>query len=349
MNNYFCVLPFFSYEISRDHNRNIYCCRLPYNQDIEPVRESIKNQQRNPACAKCWQLEDQGLVSERQLHNRTYDFYVDRDLELIEKDAVNGVFDPRIVKLATSNLCNGTCVTCNSQLSSAWAALENKPIQYQILEQSHIDSINWAQVIQLSFVGGEPLLERRNFSILQQLIELNNQDCFVSIVTNGSCELTESQLAILSQFPNLNICVSIDGVGKSFEYLRYPLQWDTLNKNLTQFKQIASDVSVSCMISNLNILYYSEYVNFFKDNNINYLCRQVEVPAYFIPGNLPDNFKKTVLANNPEYQKEVAAFLNIGQYSPELFTQFWNEIARQDQLKGISISDYLPELAITKI
>jgi hypothetical protein len=349
MNNYFCVLPFFSYEIDQDHGKNIYCCRLPVNQDINTVRNSIKNQQRNSACQTCWRLEDQGLISERQIHNRTYDVYADRDLELIEKDAINGKFGPRIVKLATSNLCNGTCVTCESSSSSAWARLERKPISYNIIDQSHIDSIDWAQVVQLSFVGGEPLLERRNFEILQKLVDLGNLNCFISIVTNGSCELTDAQLSLLQKFSNSNICVSIDGVSKSFEYIRYPLKWNTLTKNLIQFKRIARYVSVSCMVSNLNIFNYSQYVDFFKENNIDYTCKQIESPKYFVPGNLPDDFKKRVIDNNLNYQTDVAAFLNMGNYSDTLFQQFWNEVDRQDRLKNISIADYLPELAATRI
>jgi hypothetical protein len=103
------------------------------------------------------------------------------------------------------------------------------------------------------------------------------------------------------------------------------------------------------MVSNLNIFNYSQFVDFFKENNIDYTCKQIESPKYFVPGNLPDNFKKLVIDNNLNYQTEVAAFLNMGDYSDSLFQQFWNEIDRQDNLKNISIADYLPELAAIKI
>lgn len=342
MNDYFCVLPFYSVEVVHGINKNIYCCRLPKNTNIDDVRKSILSQQKSTACNTCWKLEDQGMTSERQLHNSAFDFYLDRDIEKIEQDVVDGRYSSQIIKLSTSNLCNGTCVTCGSALSSAWASLENKKINYNKISQSEIEKINWKDIKQLSFVGGEPLLEKLNFEILQRLIESHNTNCFISVVTNGSCELTAYQSEILGKFKNLNICLSIDGVGPRFEYMRFPLNWNLLCKNLNHFKKITSNISVSTMISNLNIFYYSELIEFFKDNQLNYLCKQIEYPRYFAPGNLPDKFKKHVLDKNPLYQDQVQSFLNMSQYNENLFLQCCQEIQRQDTLKNINISDYLP-------
>jgi len=293
-------------------------------------------------CNTCWKLEDQGLTSERQLHNNTFDFYLDRDLEKIQQDAVAQRNTPQIIKLATSNLCNGTCVTCNSYCSSAWAALENKKINYNKISAAEIEKIDWADIKQLSFVGGEPLLEKLNFEILDRLVKSNNTSCFISIVTNGSCALTPNQIQLLSKFPNLNICLSIDGVGSRFEYMRYPLDWGLLCENLQRFKKLTSNISVSAMVSNLNIFYYSEMIDFFVEQDINYLCKQIEHPGYFAPGNLPNKFKQQVLDNNPRYHDQVNSFLNMGSYDHSLFLRCCNEIRRQDDLKNICISDYLP-------
>jgi hypothetical protein len=207
MNDYFCVLPFYGVEIGHNITKNIYCCRLPAGRDIDNVRKSILSQQRSADCSTCWKLEDQGLNSERQLHNSAFDFYLDRDLEKIEKDVVDGRYSSQIIKLATSNLCNGTCVTCGSDASSAWASLEHKKINYNKIDQNEIEKINWKDIKQLSFVGGEPLLEKLNFEILDRLAETNNTECFISIVTNGSCELTSGQGQTLSKFKNLNVSV----------------------------------------------------------------------------------------------------------------------------------------------
>lgn len=344
MNDYYCVLPYFSVETGFDNpDKNIYCCRLPAQTDIESVRSSIARHEKNPACNACWQLESQGMTSERIIHNRTMDFLLDLNLENIEKRSLSTGFEPLQIKLTTSNLCNSTCVTCDSRLSSAWAQLESIGTGYRGTNFEQLN-INWGRIVSLSFVGGEPLLEKKNFEILQKLVDLGNTNCFISFVTNGSIELNKRQIDVLKQFTKLNICLSIDGTDKSFEYMRFPLKWDRLLHNLSVFKSLNADVSVSCMISNLNIYYYSDMINFFKFNELNYLCKQVERPSIFIPGNLPDSVKSIVLDRNIDYKKEVESFLNIGRYSVELYTQFKNEIKRQDRLKNIQLRDYLPDI-----
>lgn len=267
------------------------------------------------------------------------DALLNLNLENIESSSLANGFSPVKIKLATSNLCNGQCVTCNSTLSSAWAALEGKSSQYKSLDVAGL-TIEWEKVVSLSFVGGEPLLEKKNFAILEKLLDAGNSNCFISIVTNGSIELTESQKNTLSQFNKLNICLSIDGVGNAFEYMRYPLQWDRLLTNLELFKTIA-EVSVSCMISNLNIYYYSEYVSFFERNQLNYLCKQVTSPAIFAPGNLPPAAMDMVRVQNPNHQHEINSFLSTGTFTPEKYQQLKLEIARQDALKGIRLADYM--------
>ena len=345
MNNYYCVLPFYSLETEfKSPNKNIYCCRLDHKTSISEVQESIKLQQRHSACSTCWALEDQNQQSERQIHNGTLDFLLDLNIESIEKQSIERGFQALQIKLATSNLCNGQCVTCGPYLSTAWASLVDQPSKYRSMDIDIFDStVDWAKIKSLSFVGGEPILEKKNFALLEKLIDLKNTDCFVSIVTNGSIELTDKQFSILSQFSKLNICLSVDGVGKSFDYMRFPLNWTIFLENLNLFKKLTNNISASCMISNLNIYYYSDLVDFFKEQNINYLCKQIIDPAHFNPGNLPDVAKSVIREKNKKYINEVNSFLTMNNRSS--WEKCVAEVLRQDKLKNISISNYMPEVA----
>jgi sulfatase maturation enzyme AslB (radical SAM superfamily) len=155
----------------------------------------------------------------------------------------------------------------------------------------------------------------------------------VSFVTNGSIILNDRQKEILLKFKNLNICVSIDGVGPSFEYIRYPLKWDLLLKNLKLFREITSNISVSFTISNLNILYYNEIIDWFKEQKLMYNHNIVENPKHFNIEVLPPHIKKDLpLITNPNF------------FDHELFSTFVKTIEEQDKLKNINIKDYLPEL-----
>ena len=114
-------------------------------------------------------------------------------------------------------------------------------------------------------------------------------------------------------------------------------------KNLEIFRPLAKHLSVSSMISNLNIFYYTEMIDFFKEFNLDYICKQVTNPSIFSPGNLSDKAKEYIRMHNKKYIDQVDAFLSMGDYSE--FDNFVKEVARQDALKNISINDYMPQVA----
>jgi organic radical activating enzyme len=345
MNDYFCVLPFFGAEYRRQE-KFTPCCLLDLSkQTVESVREEMLQKKRPDACKKCWKLEDIGQESDRQIKNKAFDFYSDTDINIIEKNCIKQKYSKKIIKLYTSNLCNSTCFTCGSTASSAWNALEKKQIPLTKINKSQLD-FDYANITMLSFVGGEPLYEKTNFEILNELLNHNNDTCFISFVTNGSMPLTDHQIDILSKFKNLNICLSIDGIESRFEYMRFPLKWDNLISNIKLFKNIGANISASYTISNLNLFYYSETVKWFEEQNISHNHILVSFPLYLNPGNLNQEQKLKILENNKTHVNTVKRFLNNGTYSDMLYAQFIQEIQRQDQLKKINIDDYMPELKI---
>jgi len=331
----FCVLPFYAYESAGQNARNIYCCRWPKNTNVDSVRQAIADGQQHSACNSCWRLEAQGQTSERMIHNRTLDHLMDRNIEDICESALNDQGYVAMVKLQTSNLCNGTCITCGPESSTAWQTL-NGQVTYRVLA---VPDINWGTVVYLSFVGGEPLLEKKNWRILEQLIKEKNTNLFLTFVTNGSMELTEHQTAILAEFKNLNICISIDGIAESFEYMRYPLKWDLFFANFVKFKQITGNISASVMVSNINIYYLDQIDAFLRNEHIPVMYKQIEGPAVYSPWNLPDELKQLVIAKNPAGL--VDKFLNMGTFDPEQWAGFKINLTAQDELKQISARVYL--------
>jgi sulfatase maturation enzyme AslB (radical SAM superfamily) len=336
MNNYFCVMPFFGAEYDR-RGFTTPCCLIEPSADIQEIKDNMLSGVRPPACNKCWKLEDQGLTSDRMIKNSSFDYFKDQDIRFIEQDCRLGKFKPQIIKLYTSNLCNSTCVTCSSSASTAWGALTKNKNLIRI-KKEYLAKIDVKDCIMLNFVGGEPLYEPYNFNLLENLIEAGNTNCLISFTTNGSVELSLKQKEILTKFKNIGISISIDGIEDRFEYIRYPLKWELLLKNLRFYKNNNFDVNVSYTISNLNILYYQETIDWFLSQNLNYNHNLVSYPSYFSVNALPESVKK----QNPS----LLDFFNPHtQQDDENFLKFCNEIKKQDAIKGISVTDYLPELA----
>lgn len=349
MNDYFCVLPFFGYEVKSNYES--HCCLLPLDHDIDQIRNSILAGKKSHYCKACWDLEDAGLTSDRKLKNAALDFYQDRDLELIEQDARNGKYKITMFKMFASNTCNATCVTCNSESSSAWFALEKKlkkiAIQPWSTTPARLDQLlSYQDLVTLNFVGGEPLVEKLNFYALEKLLEHGNNQCFISFTTNGSIKLTSQQQDLLKQFKNLHIGVSIDGTGPVFEYLRYPLKWDNLLSNLEFFRTLTNNLSANYTISNLNILYHHQTTAWFDQQNLRYHYNPVSDPSHFRPTALPKKIKDKILSQHGCTSD--LQFL-IGQDHTDQddrdFEQMLWVIQQQDNAKGISYRDYLPELS----
>ena len=339
----FCVLPFYGLE----QPDNTACCLLPQDHDIQQVRQDMLQGRRTSACGKCWNLEDAGIKSDRLLKNETMSFYLDVDTQQLFDQCVAEQNTTTLYKIDTSNTCNATCVTCNSQASSAWAPLERKnstvPARSWRIRNNTADTwIDYATATSITFRGGEPLLSATNFHILEQLITHNNTECFISFVTNGSVTPSNHQLDLITQFPNKNFCFSIDGVGPVFEYLRYPLKWSTIEKNLEFCKNNNISRSVSYTLSNINVWYHAQTVKWFQDNNLPYQLNPVYDPAYFHPSMLPLGIKQQLLSQSE--CKDLAPLLEP-QCSQTDLDLFFAKLKEQDTWKGIHLQDYLPELA----
>ena len=350
MNNYFCVLPFFGYEYAPDGN-GTHCCLLPKNYNIDAIRESMLAGQRSEFCNACWNLEDKGLVSDRKLKNSALDFYWDRDIRFIEEDARQGKYQPIMIKNIASNTCNSTCVTCSSKYSTAWGPLEKKiglvPFAPVSMTEEHVaKNLNFKEMLSLNLIGGEPLYKKLNFYILKQLIAHGNDKCFIQITTNGSTVLSDDNKKLLKQFKNLNFNVSIDGVGAVFEYLRYPIKWDEMLTTLDYFKSITDNISVSYTVSNLNVLYHLETVEWFKKENLPYNYNPVIYPGHFKPSALPESIKMAIF-NKYGRTEDLESFLGAPHSDQDdiNFAKMLSVISKQDNVKGISYTNFLPELA----
>ena len=351
--DHFCVLPFYGREIQYN-GKDTHCCQLPLDYDVKSIQQAIFEGRRAPECQKCWNLEDQGIVSDRILKNQALDFYWGKDIETIKGELFPGLEYNQILmlKLLTSFTCNATCIMCNEKASSSWNSLTKNssrviPIQsYKPVDIERVKSlVDFKELKTLILIGGEPLYEKRNFELLEYILELGNNELFLSFTTNGSMLLNKKQKQILSKFKNVNFCLSIDGVGPMFEYHRYPLDWKLFKSNLKFFQEITSNISASYTITNINVWTHNETVAWFNKHAIPFITNPVYTPAYFQPKALPIHLKqelKTVL-NEQDYNLFIGNSHKTAD--DENFELARKELQRQDELKKIKMLSYLPEIA----
>jgi sulfatase maturation enzyme AslB (radical SAM superfamily) len=339
----FCVMPFYGWQTDIKSS----CCLLPKNHDIEKIRSDMLNTHRPEECWKCWKNEDAEIKSDRQIKNETLALLEDVTIQSLLDDCNQGQYGISMLKISTNNTCNATCTTCDSDSSSSWGTLERKnnikPAKsWKIKLQDFPYQLDHSQLQVAAFHGGEPFLSSTNFDLLEQILDHDNDNCFVSFVTNGSFDLTKQQKYILSKFKKVSFCFSIDGIGSVFEYLRYPLSWTKILDNIKWARDNNIDVSVSYTLSNLNLWYHAQTTAWFQEQGINFLLGAVEYPAHFQPSALPESIKDRIIARDPGVAKLLGKHTDQDDRN---YQQFLFEIQKQDSWKEISIKDYLPEFA----
>lgn len=85
---------------------------------------------------------------------------------------------------------------------------------------------------ELQLVGGEPFVSKDVEDILLEAIKTGaNEHIDLEITTNGT-KFIEEKLDIFLQFKKINFIISIDGVGSTYDYIRYPFNFSLIEKRL---------------------------------------------------------------------------------------------------------------------
>lgn len=177
---------------------------------------------------------------------------------------------PVSLELRLGNQCNLKCITCWG-MSSSLIQDERKEIlksgilkeqkldwlqskwqdDYDLVEKSEITEWYETDMFYKNFrrmapklrrlytTGGEPTLIKANYKMFEELIAAGNKDCKIEFTTNMTTWNPKFYDA-LSNFDNVEIQMSIDGIGGVAEYIRYGTKWDIVRENIKKVFELAS-------------------------------------------------------------------------------------------------------------
>ena len=328
-----CVLPF----IADNYQSNSPCCYLKdfdTEKDIEELLDDHRNNRRSKFCDSCWTLEDMSLESKRQTANMLHQ----DKLSQTERSISTAV-------IPVGNVCNLYCVTCSPGGSTSWikkfsSVYGNKSVdKIQIIKDMKSPDMDIEKLRHIEFIGGETL---KSAALWDRLSTLDKKTSY-SLQTNGTVELTQDQIDLLSSFENFNICFSLDGYEKIFEYLRQPAKWEKVRNNIKQYIQnFGRDrLSTIVTVSNMNIFYIDDIVlNIFKTLPSKIILNFVYDPEEFSYDNLTKDIGKEVEKNNPVFFKNVKIEWRGSAHSLDLMQK---NLEKQDKFSRLKLQDHLPE------
>ncbi len=275
---------------------------------INSFRKQLLNGKKDKRCAICYNKEAAGKSSIRTETLSKYKTIIPAVL----KNQKN--LKPIYLDIRFSNVCNLKCRTCWHGASSSWfeeaKILKNNFGNKAIIKattnnQKLIDDlISYSDTIEeIYFAGGEPLLMEEHYAMLEALIKKKETKALIRYNTNLSQLKLKNNFAIdyWKQFENIQLSVSIDGIGEEVELIRKGLKWKTFLANLKAIKkecphvkiEIAPTISIFNIFTLANLHQYFYNNGFIKTVNDIYL-NLLERPNYYNIQILPADKKQIV-------------------------------------------------------
>ena len=339
----FCMLPWMHMHAFPD-GRAYPCCLADYwhpvgdlrkntmaevwNQDAyKTMRKNMLEEKSCKECTKCYEQERHGAFSMRNDSNRNYGHLI-KETNDTHADGKHPDFRIRYWDVRFSNLCNFSCRSCGPIFSSNWYndhvklynrkpdVLGREMLRVEYTTGNEDDMI--AQMMphvphleQVYFAGGEPLIMKEHYFLLEKLIEAGKTDIRLQYNTNFS-ELRFKDKHVFDywrHFKNVSVGASLDGMGAQAELVRRGTDWKQTVENRERMIQEVPHVDfyVSSTVSAMNVLHVLDFHKEWsrlglieaKDWNIN-ICQS---PEWYRIDIFPEKFKQQVIY--PAYERHL--------------------------------------------
>lgn len=280
---------------------------------IEEIKSTMLEDKIHSACRECFRLERSGVESLRTVMNRdfkeTYEKIQNKKFDEINIESLDIRF---------GNDCNLKCRMCNpyasrglyKELSEYYGdsnyAKDSLSINWHKNESNIEKLINYAMKSSLIyFAGGEPLIVKAHWEYLKSLVK---HDISKNITLRYNTNLTlipNEAYELWPKFKKVDILCSLDGVNETYEYIRYPGNWNTIVKNFEIIKVNKEklnlhefDVYYTHQMDNIGKIH--TVLNFIKNYefcNNGIVLTKVTEPAFLNHENMTDEEKMICLSD----------------------------------------------------
>jgi organic radical activating enzyme len=410
---YFCSHLFTS--LSFDHMGQVrVCCNnyeIPTGEDLEPIdvysedfnvaeafnsdlhiriRQNILQGKQDESCSRCWQTEDNGAESYRTILNSTLSGGYLKGIMLDSVDEEGVINKPFITFLdfTMGNKCNLVCRMCNLNNSNQWD-LESDllnieipwdfpsttlPVDEKFLEDEFFMK-NFMHLKHINFLGGEPLIVDEHYEFLKKCIKFEVAQNIVLSYTTNLTVIKKELMGLWENFRHISVGVSVDGVEKVNDYIRYPSKWKNIQKNVEKISTFKDNISMDLQIHStfqlLNVFDYDKLLEWtFSLGDLGFwrlpFGNWVSYSEYYDAKLLPNNLKEVALEKINKFldsKKDIIwdigeqQWLGILKSNLKTLEESFDEDDEQKYFKTIKkytklldlnrgqhIKDYIPEL-----
>jgi len=243
------------------------------------LRKEMLSGKRPAECDYCWRIEDNTKEFSDRV-NKSFEKWSIGNLEEISKLSGDENYTPKYVEVSFNNTCNFKCSYCGPTFSSKWTEeikqkgpfvfskrhpynsfKEDEKLYRENDNNPYIEAFwKWfpeavKNMHTFRITGGEPLLSKHTFRVIDYLIENPQPNLEFAINTNAcptdnlwaklidKIKLLEEKRVVRS----LVIYVSAESIGEQAEYSRDGMCWNTFTKNIESVLDASKYVYISFM------------------------------------------------------------------------------------------------------
>jgi MoaA/NifB/PqqE/SkfB family radical SAM enzyme len=235
------------------------------------------------------------------------------------------------------NTCNSACQTCNQSLSTKIGSLHSK--HYPIVDNSNkFWKLPLDRVVQLDINGGEPSASK-NYNRRLANLPPNLQSLRVN--TNAALVLDEL-LAVADRGIKVTVTVSLDGVGKVHDYVRWPINWERFKTNVLAYRDAEKfELNLWTTVSALNINDLENIFEFAQQYNIDHSYAFLHQPSQLnikYTNTLTLKAKQQFQDNSKFGLDSISKLCAVDANNQVEIDQF---VQNQDKLRNINIQDFI--------
>lgn len=227
------------------------------------LRQKMRRGERDEFCNSCYNVEDSGGTSLRQISLKQFNEVLP---EYLAHTANDGTIKPKVryLDFALSNHCNLKCRMCAPVCSISLKrdfdklGLEYDQERTQMAQDQWQNEAKFEEVLEATLsdceeiliTGGEPFLSSRHYRLLERARELGfSQNVTLRYHTN-LMQLPEKIIEHWRHFKKVHVHVSIEGVASINEYVRYPAKWSTQDINFRTLLSLTDKLPLAVEVHN---------------------------------------------------------------------------------------------------
>lgn len=229
---------------------------------LKEKKQQFLNGEYPESCHRCMNDDKKGMQSKRVRENIEWT-HKGGDWSSLETQELT------MIDLRLSNICNLGCVMCGPK-SSSYILKESETYgelipkhnftQHEAVKGFNLDLLNPYTDDQIDEIidiipsnariyctGGEPSLVKKTTQLLETLLDKGYNETVTLQFNSNFQTLNKKWFNLLEHFKG-DMLPSLDGVGATAEYVRYPCDWNKVENNLRSFiNQCGSTWTVKIM------------------------------------------------------------------------------------------------------